>query len=190
MLAHFAFDVCYDVFVEIREVAYLRLPTTNFESIGDGLWRPQTRPKMVDFAADFGLAGKKALSGRKHGKYLLLFDVHFLGGAPYHAARRHMGISELTWSIWVDEIKRRVGEELLGRKIFPPAKYFNGELDSYRNRKAPRRVPEKSAASGDVDLGIRAQGRERRREDWKASAARRNFDADAQALIRIRSPLA
>jgi hypothetical protein len=35
-----------------------------------------------------------------------------------------LGISELTWSDWTDEIRRRVGRELLCAGMFPPGRYF------------------------------------------------------------------
>src|SRR2546425_6401281 len=43
----------------------------------------------------------------------ILFRVYYLGGAEYHTARKHLGISELTWADWADEIRDRVGRELL-----------------------------------------------------------------------------
>jgi hypothetical protein len=55
---------------------------------------------------------------------LILFRMYYLGGAEYHAARRMLGISELTWSDWTDEIRTRVGRELLRSGMFPPGRYF------------------------------------------------------------------
>ncbi len=55
---------------------------------------------------------------------LAMFRVYYLGGAEYQAARRHLGISELTWADWAEEIRRRVGQELTRARIFPPSKYF------------------------------------------------------------------
>jgi hypothetical protein len=55
---------------------------------------------------------------------LAMFRVYYLGGADYQAARRHLGISELTWADWAEEIRRRVGQELTRARIFPPSKYF------------------------------------------------------------------
>ena len=55
---------------------------------------------------------------------MAMFRVYYLGGAEYHAARRHLGISELTWADWADEIRRDVGRELTRAGIFPPSKYF------------------------------------------------------------------
>jgi hypothetical protein len=50
--------------------------------------------------------------------------VYYLGGAEYEAARRHLGISEITWADWADEIRGRVGRELTRAGVFPPSKYF------------------------------------------------------------------
>jgi hypothetical protein len=55
---------------------------------------------------------------------MAMFRVYYLGGAEYHAARRHLGISELTWADWAEEIRRRVGRELTSAGVFPPSKYF------------------------------------------------------------------
>jgi hypothetical protein len=55
---------------------------------------------------------------------MVMFRVFYLGGAEYQAARRHLGISELTWADWADEIRTRVGKELASTGVFPPSKYF------------------------------------------------------------------
>jgi hypothetical protein len=55
---------------------------------------------------------------------MAMFRVYYLGGAEYHAARRHLGISELTWADWADEIRRLVGRELTRSGVFPPSRYF------------------------------------------------------------------
>jgi hypothetical protein len=55
---------------------------------------------------------------------LVLFRVFYLGGAEYSAARRHMGISEITWGNWSEEIRGAVGKELMKTGVFPPARYF------------------------------------------------------------------
>ena len=38
---------------------------------------------------------------------LVMFRMFYLGGAEYHAARRHLGISEFTWADWSEEIRAR-----------------------------------------------------------------------------------
>jgi hypothetical protein len=55
---------------------------------------------------------------------LAMFRLHYLGGAEYQLARRHMGISEPTWADWGEEIRGRVGRELMRAGMFPPSKYF------------------------------------------------------------------
>ena len=55
---------------------------------------------------------------------MAMFRVYYLGGADYQAARRHLGISELTWADWADEIRTSVGRELARSGVFPPSKYF------------------------------------------------------------------
>ncbi len=55
---------------------------------------------------------------------MAMFRVFYLGGAEYQAARRHLGISELTWTDWAEEIRREVGRELTRAGVFPPSRYF------------------------------------------------------------------
>jgi hypothetical protein len=55
---------------------------------------------------------------------MVLFHVYFLGGAEYQAARHLLGISEISFADWCEEIREKVGRELLRRKVFPPSRYF------------------------------------------------------------------
>jgi hypothetical protein len=50
--------------------------------------------------------------------------MYYLGGAEYEAARHLLGLSERTWSDWAEEIRQRVGAELIRAHINPPARYF------------------------------------------------------------------
>ena len=55
---------------------------------------------------------------------LILFRLYYLGGAEYEAARLVMGLSERTWSDWAEEVRARVGSELIRAGMYPPARYF------------------------------------------------------------------
>jgi hypothetical protein len=71
---------------------------------------------------------------RRHGAFgakkvprasrLILFRVYYLGGAEYQAARHLLGLSERTWSDWAEEVRGRVGSELIRAGMYPPARYF------------------------------------------------------------------
>ncbi len=129
MRARDAFDICYEVYVGARQVLEEKRFTVNPEFVADGLWRPDNKPKLAEYVADFALAGERALGGARGGSprlasRLILFRVYYLGRAPYHQARRHLGISELTWSQWAEEIRERVGQELLRSGLYPPGRYF------------------------------------------------------------------
>jgi hypothetical protein len=50
--------------------------------------------------------------------------MYYLGGAEYEAARHLLGLSERTWSDWAEEIRQRVGAELVRARMYPPARYF------------------------------------------------------------------
>ncbi len=183
-----AFDVCQEIYAAARELVDARLPTMQLDSVSKYLWRPDRRPRLVEYVADFALAGERELTetlGRtgavqsntggcvaprlspcadccagaaaRAGGYasrvrvrgqdaksaacrscgmscaaagtllasrLVLFRMYYLGSAEYEATRRMLGISELTWCAWTDEIRGRVGGELLRSGLFPPARYF------------------------------------------------------------------
>jgi hypothetical protein len=189
MKASVAFDVCHEIYTAARELVDSRLSTVQLESASKFLWRPDRRPRLVEFVADFALAGDRALTesvkprvctcprsigrsvplsvplstrrsasrfrvdasaergslrtprragdsaecacqlrggttGALRASRLILFRIYYLGGAEYHAARRLLGTSELTWSYWTAEIRTRVGRELLHSGMFPPGRYF------------------------------------------------------------------
>ena len=150
MLATFAFDVCHDVYLAAREAIDTKIPTLNAESSGKYQWHPDRMPRLSEYVCDFARAGERALGGgSREGKSkgrqaeacrtllsasssrdsfrasrMAMFRVYYLGGADYHAARRHLGISELTWADWAEEIRRVVGHELTRAGVFPPSKYF------------------------------------------------------------------
>jgi len=143
MLATFAFDVCHDVYRAAREAIDSKIPTLNAEASGKYQWRPDRMPRLGEYVCDFARAGERALgftSFDEKGKgkqaeacstlrpfkasRMAMFRVYYLGGAEYHAARRHLGISELTWADWAEEIRRLVGRELTRAGVFPPSKYF------------------------------------------------------------------
>jgi hypothetical protein len=108
-----AFLVCHEIYVAARELVNSRVPTTQLQSASKFLWRPDLRPRLVEYVADFARASR-----------LILFRMYYLGGAEYEAARHLLGLSERTWSDWAEEIRQRVGAELIRVHIYPPARYF------------------------------------------------------------------
>jgi hypothetical protein len=150
MLATFAFDVCHDVYRAAREAIDAKIPTLNAEASGRYQWRPDRMPRLAEYVCDFARAGERALGGevcarKRNGRQaearptrfrsspsqtafrasrMAMFRVYYLGGADYQAARRHLGISELTWTDWAEEIRGLVGRELTRAGVFPPSKYF------------------------------------------------------------------
>ena len=138
MLATFAFDVCHDVYRAAREAIDTKIPTMSLESSGKYLWHPDRAPRLGEYVCDFARAGERALgdSSKARASRMVMFRVYYLGGADYQMARRHMGISEITWADWAEEIRARVGRELTRAGMFPPSKYF---------REASIRAPENAA---------------------------------------------
>ncbi|HEY2460418.1 MAG TPA: hypothetical protein VGI16_06410 [Candidatus Acidoferrum sp.] len=123
-----AFDVCWEVYRGAREVLETKrgVSAMSLENTAKYLWKPDIRPRLNEWVADFALAGKAALNGPQWASRMVLFRLYYLGMAPYEEARHFMGLSEQGWTNWSDEVRRRCGEELLRRDMFPPRKYFGG----------------------------------------------------------------
>jgi hypothetical protein len=121
-----AFDVCWEVYKGAKEVLEAKrgISALKFEEATKFSWRPDVRPRLNEWAADFALAGKAALEGPDWASRMVLFRVYYLGLAPYDKARHFVGLSERSWVNWTEEIRRHCGQELLRRGMFPPRKYF------------------------------------------------------------------
>lgn len=122
-----AFDVCWEVYRNVREVLETKRGSAgaqNWKSSDKFLWRPDIRPRLNEWIADFMLAGQSALDGPEWASRIVLFRLYYLGLAPYENTRHYLGLSEHSWVNWTEEIRRRCGKELLERRMFPPRKYF------------------------------------------------------------------
>jgi hypothetical protein len=121
-----AFDVCWEVYRGAREVLEAKrgISALKPEDCGKYLWRPDFRPRLNEWVADFALAGQAALDGPERASRMVLFRLYYLGLAPYERARHFLGLSERAWVDWSEDVRRRCGKELLRRGMFPPRKYF------------------------------------------------------------------
>mgnify|MGYP001489605678 CR=1 FL=1 len=128
-----AFDICQEVYASAREIVNSRMATLQMDRASKYLWRPDRRARLVEYVADFARSGERALSPSR----LVLFQLHYLGGCEYELARQRMGLSEVGWTNWTDEIRRDVGRELLRVGMFPPSRYF-GEMTVREVRPAER----------------------------------------------------
>jgi hypothetical protein len=89
-----------------------------------GLGAAGARDGQVGMTVPSGRHRASASEGQPRASRMAMFRVFYLGGAEYQAARRHLGISELTWADWSEDIRTRVGRELASAGVFPPSKYF------------------------------------------------------------------
>jgi hypothetical protein len=144
-----AFLVCHEIYAAARELVNSRVPTTQLTSPSKFLWRPDLRPRLVEYVADFARCGERSLLRAESSTYrrlsapdnprqpgrrgslkfprasrLILFRLYYLGGAEYEAARHLLGLSERTWSDWAEEIRQSVGAELVRAQMYPPGRYF------------------------------------------------------------------
>jgi hypothetical protein len=126
-----AFDICHEVYQSAREIVNSRMATMQMAQASKFLWRPDLKPRLVEYVADFARAGERTLAPSR----LILFRLHYLGGCEYPLARQRMGLSEMGWVNWTEEIRRDVGRELLRAGMFPPSRYFR-EMSPARIRKS------------------------------------------------------
>ena len=127
--AELAFDVCWEVYRGAREVLETKRGVGALDRTQGSkyLWRPDLRPKLKDWVADFALAGQAALAEPHASSRMVMFRLYYLGLAEYNRARHFLGLSERSWVNWSEEVRRKCGQELLRRGMFPPRKYFGGE---------------------------------------------------------------
>lgn len=128
-----AFDICQEVYESAREIVNSRMATMQMAKASKFLWRPDMKPRLVEYVADFARAGERALTPSR----LILFRLYYLGGCEYQRARQRMGLSETGWVNWTEEIRRDVGRELLRVGVFPPSRYFK-EMSTMPTRKFAR----------------------------------------------------
>ena len=57
-----AFVICHEIYRAARELVGSRVATTQLLSPSKFLWRPDLRPRLVEYVADFARAGERALS--------------------------------------------------------------------------------------------------------------------------------
>jgi hypothetical protein len=186
-----AFLICHEIYQAARELVNSRVPTTQLTSASKYLWRPDLRPRLVEYVADFSRCGERALGAGRTGSgagrtgsggevmatrrgawtsggravkkvhaafgakkvsprasRLILFRLYYLGGAEYEAARHLLGLSERTWSDWAEEVRARVGSELIRAGMYPPARYF---------RQASARPAETPAAAASTNGAVQSE---------------------------------
>ena len=133
MNAGYVFDVCSSAYRQAWAEVYEKcgMKALDAGAFKKTTWRPDKKPRVVDFLADFALAGRAALEREGGHSRLILFEMYCLGGAPWKRTCRIVGISELTGAEWLEEIKGIVGMELVARGIYPVRRYFLEQTAEY-----------------------------------------------------------
>jgi hypothetical protein len=130
-----AFDVCWDIYAAIRadlEGIPLIDPT---KVPSDHLWRANRGPRAAEYVADFSLACQRALDGPDWASRKVLCSLYYLGLTPYENARHFLGLREDVWVKWTEEIRERVGKQLMHRGMFPVRSYFGERTRPRRHAK-------------------------------------------------------
>jgi hypothetical protein len=137
--AEMAFDVCWEVYRGAREVLEGKrgVAAVDWAQNAKYTWRPDLRPKLKDWVADFALAGQAALEGTQRASRMVMFRLYHLGLVPYEQARHYLGLSERGWANWSEEVRRACGAEMLRRGMFPPRKYFSGDTERETDGRQP-----------------------------------------------------
>lgn len=136
----FIFDVCHDAYRHAWAEVYEKcgMKAIDAGAFKNTTWRPDNKPRMVDYLADFSMAGRAALQRADKHSRLVFFEMYCLGQASWRRACRNVGINELTGANWLDEIRTIVGEELLARGVYPVRNYFLEPI-SYNSEEALQR---------------------------------------------------
>src|SRR5438309_8982500 len=56
-----AFLICHEIYQAARELVNSRVATTQLASSSKFLWRPDLRPRLVEYVADFARCGERSL---------------------------------------------------------------------------------------------------------------------------------
>src|SRR5262249_28166609 len=76
-----AFDVCWEVYKNAREVLESKrgISALKWTEATKFLWRPDIRPRLNEFVADFAVAGQFALADASLASRMVLFRLYYLG---------------------------------------------------------------------------------------------------------------
>ena len=107
-----AFLVCHEIYVAARELVNSGVATTQLQSASKFLWRPDVRPRLVEYVADFARAGERALGEREKTRTLKN------EGCGTHA-RQHQTLPGLRDRFAAPDNTRHAGQR--GSRQFPRA---------------------------------------------------------------------
>ena len=93
-----AFNVCWEVYRGARDVLETKrgVSALNWKDTGKFLWRPDIRPRLTEWVADFALAGQAALDGPDWASRMVMFRVYYFGLAPYENAPHFQPIVQVS----------------------------------------------------------------------------------------------
>src|SRR5258706_10163536 len=93
-----AFDVCWEVYRGAREVLETKrgISALNWKDTGKFLWRPDFRPRLNEWAADFALAGEAGLHWAEFASPIVLFSPYYPGASAHLNARDLLCVGEYT----------------------------------------------------------------------------------------------
>src|SRR5260370_8805767 len=116
-----AFDVCWEVCRGARGVVETKrgISALNWKDTGKFLWRPDFRPRLNEWVADFALAGQAALDGPDWASRMVLFRIYYLGLAPYENPRHFLGLRRPRWGNLTGQIPHPCGQELPNPRRVP-----------------------------------------------------------------------
>ena len=121
-----AFDDCHEKYRACYEICFhaRHLCAVDAAAFRGNSWKPDRKPRMEDFIADFARAGQEALEREGQHSQVVLFKLYYVSLAPYERVRLFLGLGEMGWVRWTENIRKVVGAELVLRGIYPARKYF------------------------------------------------------------------
>jgi hypothetical protein len=87
-----AFVICHEIYRAARELVNSRVATTQLLTPSKFLWRPDLRPRLVEYVADFARAGERALGETSVDRKNAVMSTAFFGSTTppiLRQTRRH-----------------------------------------------------------------------------------------------------
>jgi hypothetical protein len=121
-----AFDVRWEVYCSAREVLEAKrgMGAMDWKEATKYLWRPDFRPRLGEWVADFALAGQAALDGPDFASRMVLFRLCYRGMAQYENARRFLGLERAKLGELVGRGAPRRRKRAVAPQHVPAAKIF------------------------------------------------------------------
>ena len=115
------------------------------------MWPPDIPPRLNEWVADFALAGQAALDGPERASRMVMFRMFYLGLSPYDTARHFLGLSEMSWVKWSEDVRAAAARSWCVAKCFRHENIFAMRRDFNRTLAVSTQIKRISKHQGVAD---------------------------------------